>query len=67
MLATLPKHSPTETCFRTRYPGQVGVVRLLTKYAPPDIVSQVLTERGVEIEATSASQQGDGRCSILSS
>lgn len=49
--------------FRTRYPGRVGVVRLLTKYAPPDIVSQVLTERGVEIEVTSASQQGDGRCS----
>jgi len=50
--------------FRARYPGRVGVVRLRTQHAPPDIVSQVLTERGVEIEVIDSSAQGDSRCSF---
>lgn len=50
--------------FRTRFPGRVGVVRLLTTHAPPDIVSQVLTERGIEIEVRSAASQGDARCAF---
>lgn len=50
--------------FRTRYAGRIGVVRLLTKYPPPEIVHQVLTERGIEIEVASESGRGDLTCAL---
>ena len=50
--------------FRVRYSGRVGVVRLQTQHPPPEIVLQVLTERGVEIEVTSEPPQGDKTCAL---
>ena len=50
--------------FRNRYPGRVGVVRLVVKHAPPEIVREVLTERGVEIELVGESESGDKTCAL---
>ena len=50
--------------FRNRYPGRVGVVRLVVKHAPPEIVREVLTERGVEIELLGESASGDKTCAL---
>ena len=50
--------------FAKRFPGRTGVLRLKTQHPPPEIVRQVLTERGVEMEVTSESSTGDKTCEL---
>ncbi len=50
--------------FARRFPNRSGVLRLVLAFAPPEIVRQVLTERGVEIEVASESKSGDKACDL---
>lgn len=50
--------------FAKRFAGRTGVLRLRTLHPPPEIVRQVLTERGVEIEVQGEASQGDKCCEL---
>lgn len=50
-LCDLAEEFANGAAFSGRFPDRIGVLRLLAKHTPPDIVRQVLAERGVEIEA----------------
>lgn len=50
--------------FARRFPNRSGVLRLVVQHAPPEIVRQVLTERGVEIEVAAESKTGDKSCEL---
>jgi len=50
--------------FATRFPNRVGVIRLMVQHAPPDVVKQVLFERGVDIELEGETRTGTIACAF---